>query len=181
MEDRSGGIEHRSLPRPVLSRLLGQLTTTIRLRYDVRRRCTGKLRSINSVPAGCFLLCLRPESGVSCRACLSARVSVSPSASISPKLHVVFTSFGVHVTYGRGSVFLWRRCDRYSLPRVLLRLYGCRHVYSGVDSRRLMLRMPMRADSVKTKFRAVISTKAKSKMGRWQATRRCLTRLHAGR
>jgi len=111
---------------------------------------------------------------------LSVREHISETARHFHQLWGAWNC-GVLVTYGRGSVFLWRRCDGYSLPRVLLRLYGCRHVYSGIDSRRLMLRMPMRADSVKTKFRAVISTKAKSKMGRWQATRRCLTRLHAGR
>jgi len=50
--------------------------------------------------------------GVLCRACLSVCLLFSSyfyqsSSSISPELH----KFSVHITYSRGSVLLWRRCD----------------------------------------------------------------------
>ena len=49
--------------------------------------------------------------------CLSARISQEPHVLASPKLRV-------HVTYGRGSVLLWRRCDTV----VYFRFCGWRHV-----------------------------------------------------
>jgi len=43
--------------------------------------------------------------------CLSLCVCVCLSAIISPELHVRSSPVFVHVTYGRGSVLLWRRSD----------------------------------------------------------------------
>ena len=44
--------------------------------------------------------------------CVCICMCVCLSAIISPELHVRFLRFFVHVTYGRGSVLLWRRRDK---------------------------------------------------------------------
>ena len=61
-------------------------------------------------------------------------VCVCLSTSISQELHVRSSPIFLLVTYVRGSVLLWRRCDSYALPvlddvifayRLVGRMHGC--------------------------------------------------------
>ena len=44
--------------------------------------------------------------------CLCVSVCLSVRKHISGNTRPIFTKFTVHVTYGRGSVLFWRRCDK---------------------------------------------------------------------
>ena len=76
------------------------LTPTI---FDVLYLDT-KLIHYYSAPNRCY--------GVLWSACLSVCLSVCLSTSISSKLHVRSSPLFVRVTYGRGSVLIWWRCDK---------------------------------------------------------------------
>jgi len=43
--------------------------------------------------------------------CVCVYVCLSVCEHIYRSTRPIFTNFFVHVTYGRGSVLLWRRCD----------------------------------------------------------------------
>ena len=49
---------------------------------------------------------------VSVSVCVCVCVCVCLSAIISPEVHSDIYQMFVHVTYGRGSVLLWWRCDK---------------------------------------------------------------------
>ena len=56
--------------------------------------------------------------------CLSI---VGRYASISPEVHIRSSPIGVDVTYGRGSVLLWRRSDICAFPVFLDDVkFGCK-------------------------------------------------------
>ena len=88
------------------------------------------------------LLCPAIGSAEYCneRVCLSVCLCVCLSAIISPELHVRSSPIFVHVTYGRGSVLLWRHSDNLRISGFVddaifaHKLTGCSTSPLGRDS-----------------------------------------------